>query len=282
MKLSAVTIWYNPDSSSVENILTYQNFVEKVYIVDNSAFSNKELSSKIKNAVYIPNLSNKGIASALNTGCAMAFEDGFEWTMTMDQDSAWEKCEIEKMCRFVENPPDSSIKSFAPMHRNSIKSVIGEAKRKIEKKISENLVFPDKVMTSGNIISLSAWKEIGGFNEKLFIDEVDHEFCYRLLEKGFKICEREDISMIHTLGNVKKTFFPRPCKHSGVRLFYIFRNMGYIKENFPLMYRKHGYRKYMVYAVIQKIIELKLKYIFFIAQGRRAHKKGFYGPYSKK
>ena len=58
------------------------------------------------------------------------------------------------------------------MHRNSVKSVIGEAKRKIEKKISENLVFPDKVMTSGNIISLSAWKEIGGFNEKQNIEVV--------------------------------------------------------------------------------------------------------------
>lgn len=279
MKLSAVTIWFNPDFSSIQNILTYQNFVEKVYIIDNSAFSNKELSSKIKNAVYVPNFSNKGIASALNTGCAMAFKDGFEWTMTMDQDSSWEKAEIKKMCLFVENTQNESIKSFAPVHRNYVKSVVGEAKCKIEKKVLENFLFPDKVMTSGNIISLFAWEKIGGFNEKLFIDEVDHEFCYRLLEKGFKICEAQNITMNHTLGNVKKTFLPRPCKHSGVRLFYIFRNMGYIKENFPVMYKKHGYRKYRVYAVIQKIMELKFKDLFFIAQGIKAHKKGIYGSY---
>jgi len=112
MRLSAVTIWYNPDSSAVENVLSYCVLMERVYIVDNSPTDNSRLSSKIKNAVYIPNLKNKGIASALNTGCAMASEDGFEWIMTMDQDSSWEKAEIEKMCRFVENPPDSSIKSL--------------------------------------------------------------------------------------------------------------------------------------------------------------------------
>ncbi len=281
MKISALAVWYNPDISAVENVLSYSALVEKVYIIDNSDSDNSHLAEKIPNSSYTPNFSNIGIAGALNAGCRNAMDDGFEWIMTMDQDSSWKASGLSRLLLDVENSSDPAIKSFAPVHRNGIKSVAGRLIQKIEKKPSERYVFQDRVMASGNVISLSAWEKVGKFNEPLFIDEVDHEFCYRLIKNGYKIRESQEIEMTHTLGSVKKTLLPRPCKHSGVRLFYIFRNMNYIRNNFPDMFKKHGYKKYMTLAFLQKTLELKFGDLSYISKGISACRKGIFGPYEE-
>lgn len=281
MKLAAIVIWYNPDQEAVDNILTYSSLFYKIFVVDNSKGNNELLLNKMQNCIYIPNLKNEGIAKALNTGCLKAKQEDFDWVMTMDQDSSWDSDQLEKFISLLDTTNDSLIKSYAPVHRNSLRSVAGDIKYKTEQKSNESFIFQDKVMTSGNIINLSAWQEVDGFNEKLFIDEVDHEFCYKLIKKGFKIYEDQTVIMSHTLGHVKKTILPRPCKHSGVRLFYIFRNMNYIKENFPEMFKKHGYKKYMFYAIIQKHLEFNFKDLKFIHLGIKAYKNNKYGPFEK-
>lgn len=277
--ISSVTIWYNPSSQDIESIKTYNSYFEKIYIIDNSSTNNCELAAQIENSVYVPNNNNLGIATALNIGCQKAMDDGFMWAMTMDQDSSWNKEVLEQYLSAICKNTDETIKSFAPKHRNELKSVVGDIKYKLEEKKEESILFPNKVMTSGNIINLLVWKKIGCFNESLFIDEVDHEFCYRLNHAGYKICEFQNIYMVHTLGHVQKTILPRPCKHSGVRLYYIFRNMSYIKKVFPQEFRAEHYKKYMFFAVLQKCMEFKLKDLRYIIQGIKDCKKNRFGKY---
>ena len=102
---------------------------------------------------------------------------------------------------------------------------------------------------------------------------------YRLNHAGYKICEFQNIYMVHTLGHVQKTILPRPCKHSGVRLYYIFRNMSYIKKVFPQEFKAEHYKKYMFFAVLQKCLELKLKDLRYIIQGIKDCKKNRFGKY---
>ena len=45
----------------------------------------------------------------------------------------------------------------------------------------------DMLMSSGMMIDLSKIKDIGFFKEEFFIDEVDLEFCYRAIKKGYKV-----------------------------------------------------------------------------------------------
>lgn len=277
--LSSVIIWYNPSFQDVNSIKSYNSLFEKIYIIDNSYENNKKLADQITNAIYISNNENLGIATALNIGCKKAMEDGFKWVMTMDQDSSWNKDVLEQYLSAVCSNTDDTIKSFAPKHRNEVKSLVGDIKYKLENNETNDVYFPVKVMTSGNIISLEAWNNIGFFNEKLFIDEVDHEFCYRLNHAGYKICEFQNIYMVHTLGHVKKTILPRPCKHSGVRLYYIFRNMLYIKEKFPEEFKKEKYKKYMIVAILQKIYEFKFKDLRYINRGIKAYKNKQFGKY---
>ena len=277
--LSATVIWFNPSLEDVEHILTYNNSFEKIYIIDNSENDNSVLAKKITNSVYVPNLSNIGIASALNIGCQKAFDENYEWIMTMDQDSSWSKENLEQFLNACKNVPDSEIKSFAPVHRNQLKSLVGDLKYKFEKSSEELFILRKKVMTSGNLINLKAWKMVGGFNEDLFIDEVDHEFCYKLIHNDFKICEFQNIYMIHTLGHVKRTILPRPCKHSGVRLYYIFRNMLYIKKHFPFEFKEEQYEKYMIVSVIQKFLEFKFSDLKYIRKSIKDFKHERFGKY---
>lgn len=282
MKLCAVVIWYNPDQLAVENILRYCKLCTQVYIVDNSDGDNSSLAKNIPNGKYFANLQNKGIAAALNDGCSFALADGFQWCMTMDQDSSWDEAVLTQFFSEIKKQQGGKQVSFAPTHTNEIKSLVGEVKYAVQGTCNTEVNFPDKVMTSGNVIDLAVWKAVGKFNEDLFIDEVDHEFCYRLWEHGYKICEFPQIFMKHTLGHVKRTFLPRPCKHSGVRLYYIFRNMLYVKTNFPKFYNRNGYGKYMVISYLQKILEGKWSDISFIRQGIKDAKRGRFGRYQLK
>jgi GT2 family glycosyltransferase len=42
-------------------------------------------------------------------------------------------------------------------------------------------------MSSGNLLNLAAFKQVGAYNESFFIDYVDHEYCLRLKKKRFSI-----------------------------------------------------------------------------------------------
>ena len=49
MRLSSVVIWYNPKETDVLNIKSYINYINKLYIIDNSKKNNKKLLENLKN-----------------------------------------------------------------------------------------------------------------------------------------------------------------------------------------------------------------------------------------
>lgn len=133
MKLCALVVWFNPEKleNPLERIRSYSSFVEKVYIVDNSEKDNSFLASKIENAIYIPLMKNTGIAHALNVGLKKAIADGFEWCITMDQDSVWEKEEIQKYIKIAEENKNE-YQNFSPAIRGKFyPSLLGIIKRKL-------------------------------------------------------------------------------------------------------------------------------------------------------
>lgn len=266
MKLSAVVVWYNPASLgkgvAEENILAYSSFVERVYVVDNSCEDNSLLCESIQNAVYIPLGKNRGIAIALNIGCHRALDDGFEWCMTMDQDSQWDVSELALYINKIKEKLScsSDIKSFAPAIRTSFAhSVLGDVKWWLLHSLGvrgETLPdeeFCDHVFCSGNVINLNSWESLGGFLGELFIDEVDHEFCYKLREEGWQILKLNSVHLDHVLGEPKKTFFP-VSNHRGERLYYIFRNMMYVNYLHPDFGKKYRYGKLIIMRVIANVI----------------------------
>lgn len=267
-KLSGIVVWYNPEKSDVENIDSYLGHIDKLYIVDNSHHDNQHLlkSQSIEGDIeYIPNGKNLGIATALNTGCQRAINDGYEWALTMDQDSSFLPGHLElfitEINKFSSSQNTSDIAIFAPS-------------RERDKKGDQ---FLTKVITSGNILSLEDYSKVGGFDDKLFIDEVDHDMCFRLLLNNKKIYKFFTPKLKHLVGNSKMHCFlfkkRNVMHHSAFRKYYIFRNRLIMMKRYPQYTKKlaRDNRRLIINTILfedDKMSKLKAMY-----QGFKDYKK---------
>ena len=243
MNLAAVVIWYNPQKvvNIVQKTSSYAHCI-RVYIIDNSPNDNSDLAYQIPGAIYIPQLKNIGIAAAQNIGCRKALEDGFEWVITMDQDSYFETGQFERYVQEADNYllSDEKAASFSVSIKDESEKILPLTtylKIKLKTYLKRNtfspppqtfntepIDHPKRVFASANIINLAVWEEIGCFDEGLFIDEVDYDFDIRLQMAGYYITRFNNVYLNHKLGNRKFTVFPKYSYHTGERLFFIIRN----------------------------------------------------------
>ncbi|MEB6378348.1 glycosyltransferase family 2 protein [Leclercia adecarboxylata] len=269
--LGCVVVWYNPSKKELNNIKSYYSHVDRIYIVDNSDSDNSGLLNSpdfsAEKIVYHPNLTNIGIASALNRGCLSAIKDGFEWIMTMDQDSTFPEHEITKFLYEFE----AKIKGYEDI------AIVAPRSSDLQ-----SHGFVEKVITSGNIVNLHAYQQVGGFDDELFIDEVDHDFCFKLIQANYKIFLLSNVRMAHSLGNSKIHNFIFNYKfhvmhHSPVRKYYIIRNRLIVRKRYPAYTRR--YIKDNIHLLISIILfeGNKVEKIINAARGYRDYKKNKLG-----
>lgn len=261
MRIAPVVVWFNPNEDAkkyIENIKTYSIFFEKVYIVDNSQSENAELAAKIENSAYLSNKNKGGIAGALNMGAKAAADSGFDWIMTMDQDSRFEPGVAKEYAEAAMEraEKEGEVASFTlvilnenrniPLNKLVRFKVLSPAKRLLLGKKGlppagyvgvakeKTATYSDCiVINSANIVSLDAWEEIGGYDEKLFIDGVDFDFSKRILLAGYKIVKFNWLGLVHRIGEKKKSLFRQSAAYSGLRLYYIFRNFKILAHKYP-------------------------------------------------
>ncbi|MFN2438727.1 MAG: hypothetical protein ABR503_05970, partial [Chitinophagaceae bacterium] len=90
MNIAGVVILYNPSNDVVSNINSYLPYINKLYVVDNSensALSMLQETGVAEKVIYIHDGENKGIAERLNQVVEISLAEGFDWLLTMDQDS---------------------------------------------------------------------------------------------------------------------------------------------------------------------------------------------------
>jgi len=280
-KIAAVVILYNPELSILENIKSYIDQVEKLYVVDNSEASNESLIQEIKSfskIEYIPNKYNIGIAAALNIGARKAIEKGFDYLLTMDQDS-------ETPPRMVANllncfSEDLKIALVSPL----IKHQTGRNIIQSTEKVCEQIYT---AWTSGNLLDLNIFKLSGGFKEELFIDYVDHEYCLRLNKMGYKIYRCNKTFLKHNLGKIEEInlIFRKvyPTNHSALRLYYRTRNRFYVKKIykniFPEFFKQDDKDFWKSFLKIILFEKKRIKKIKFMLQGYHDFRKNIFGKY---
>jgi len=270
IKICGVVVLYNPEKSILENIYSYINELEVLYIVDNSETKNNDLIlelKKINKCQYVDNEGNKGIANALNVGAKLAIENGADWLLTMDQDSKFEKDDLTKLIQKI----DDKIGIVSPLHVDN----------ELDSDPNKNFI----TMTSGNLLNLKIYKRVDGFEEKLFIDSVDTEYCLKLFQYGYKIIRVEKVVLNHNLGEINKyTFFGKKytsTNHNYVRRYYIIRNRLYIwnkYKNILPSFIKSDKKQFI--REIEKIIlfeEKKLLKLFYTFKGYMDYKKNKFG-----
>ena len=234
-KIAAVTVLYQPAPDVFQNILSYSKDVQLLVIVDNSPAPDHPLHLQLEalgHVTIIKFLDNKGIAAALNAGIQLTILKGFGSVLTMDQDSSFE--------------PGIAAAYFAQYaaltHPDSI-AVVGPNHEEVTSpKTTEACLSVDTVITSGSIVNTSIFTKLGKYNEDLFIDEVDHEYCYRAIVAGYQILQMPNILLNHNLGTTlfvgnasgKKTL--KRNVHSGIRLYYMVRNTAFIHKQYKKVF----------------------------------------------
>ncbi|HEX3072271.1 MAG TPA: glycosyltransferase family 2 protein [Ignavibacteriales bacterium] len=264
-ELACIVVFYNPDSKAAANITEYQKLFPYIVVVDNSDKDNSGLLPAGENIEYIFNGENFGIAKALNIGANAADNKSCKYILTLDQDS------------FL---PESSLKLLLKtvVERSGEKWGIISAFQNDGNYALENLKGVRElpaVITSGNILSMAAYKDAGPFEEKLFIDCVDFEYSFRLRKLGYKIFQNCGAELQHTLGTMEtRVLFGRKFSvthHAPIRYYYKTRNGLYVarkyKKEFP------EYRKQVINTIIADVFKIilfekkKLKKLGSIARG---------------
>lgn len=105
-------------------------------------------------------------------------------------------------------------------------------------------LYPSHVIASGMLMSREAWRVVGPFCEKLFIDWVDTEWCWRALANNMIIVQTPSVIISHELGYGQKIFAGRSVTiHNSFRNFYKIRNAIYLMlhSNYSFKYRYHAF-----------------------------------------
>lgn len=282
-KIAGVVVLYNPNESVIENVKSYAQQIDTLYVVDNSEEIPRgivEQIKKIKKVVYISNGDNFGVAKALNIGAEKSMEQGFDLLLTMDQDSKATPNMVSKMLECIKGKDMSSVGLISPFHLHKKTLKIPK-----EEPCQEVLT----VMTSGNLLSLNAYQKVGSFMEELFIDHVDHEYCLRLNLNGFRVIQANNAILYHCLGRIStcKLLFREInfVLHDPIRSYYKTRNGFYVANKYKKIYPEF-YRRFLKLFIkdIVKIFLLKndrLKNLRMIIRGYNDFRRGLLGSFGK-
>jgi len=267
MKLAGVVILYNPNTDVIKNIASYLFAIDRLYVYDNSSTLNSEIqnwcnqNSKI---ILLHDGENGGIAKRLNEASRLSINEGYDWLLTMDQDSYFDLKDLSNYLDCIKTQLNSKEIAMFGIEHEKNENGIG-----IQSCIIQEIEY---LITSGSIINLSVFEKTGGFDELLFIDEVDLEFCYKAQTKGFKIMKFPNIYLNHHLGTVSyfrsfKTgkMTPRTL-HSPLRVYYMIRNYFYVSKLYPNLFKEGSIirKKALVNRIKNNILYGKKKLLLFV------------------
>jgi rhamnosyltransferase len=226
--ICAIFTTYKPGSDIIQNVTAIAPQVEYVVVVDNG--SSAKATSLLREASaelgfnLIENGRNLGIATALNQGCQWAIEHQCSFLLLLDQDS-------EATGEIVAN----LLRAYRNVAGKTKIGLIGAKVIERDSGICPPLLLdrnghPTLTLTSGSLLPAPVFELCGPFEDALFIDYVDHEYCLRLRSLGYEILIADDAVLRHEVGfpRVHKLFWFWSCRcthHAPARRYYYSRNL---------------------------------------------------------
>ena len=289
--VAAVIITYNVENDFKERINKLKGKVDEIIVVDNGSKAEtinmlKELEKEVT-VIYLED--NKGIASALNKGIKYSIEKGYNWILTLDHDSIITDNMIKNMLTCYEglnNELKEKVAMLVPVHVEEKEYQNGSNIN--EEKDSNSYIEVLTEITSGALTKAEIYKNVGMYDEKLFIDLVDHDYCLSLNKKGFKIIQVNNATLIHNLGeSVKKSVLGLkmiPTNHSPLRRYYMSRNRHYIwdkyKEDFPSWVLTDKRRFITENLKIVLFEDNKIEKFKYIKRGIKDYRSNIFGKFN--
>ena len=242
-----------------KNIEVVCGQVGTVYIFDNGSYNAADIGQFVKNVkqinnniVFIQNGCNAGIAFALNSIMERAQDEQFEWVLTLDQDSVAPENIITIFMDYL----DQQVGIISPRIQdiNNLKHYNS----------CPDVMEVNQVITSGSLTNVAAWRAVHGFDNKMFIDGVDFDFCNRLRANNYRILKMNTVILYHEIGHITKRKFlcfnVTVKNHNSFRKYYIAKNLVYLD-------RKYHCKTFPITTI------LRVLKIFFVALLYESDKK---------
>lgn len=230
--LAAVIVAFQPKPQQLMQLLdALAESVGHVIVCDNGGAA--WVAGVRRNVVYVSMGGNVGVGAALNAGFRWAHRHGYAWVVTFDQDSAPQPGCLPRLTHVLRTEGET-VAAVAPMIRDArsqrLGPLVGEITawwRRPKLFLSDGVVAPlDHAITSGMVVRLDAWRQVGPFREDFFIDYIDIEWCVRARARGYRILGVGGAELLHELGE-RWLFLPggaRVAVHRPERVFYELRN----------------------------------------------------------
>lgn len=182
---------------------------------------------------------NRGIAKALNVGIQFAFDEGADFVVLSDQDSLPENEMVENLLRAYSDLSSLGVRvaavgpTFTDLHRAlAVPFQVQLPGQFFYGHQAPTLAAPHievlSLITSGSLIPVSIFRDVGLMREEFFIDKVDIEWCHRARSKGYLLFGTGWARMYQRLGEGKLKLWFFGWRHDSVysplRIYYQLRN----------------------------------------------------------
>jgi rhamnosyltransferase len=248
-KIVAGIVTFNPDATRLgENIDAISGQVEAVVVVDNGSSSTTGISPQ-PSVHVIENDANRGIAAALNQIVQWASDQHADAVVLLDQDSVLEDGTVVKLTRSLAEGVAIAAPQIAD--RN-----LGSDRPRDTRDVNY-------CITSGSLLAVDSWRQVDGYDDHMFIDFVDFDFCLRIREAGLRIVQVGDARILHEIGHAQRAGKRIAYNHSSFRLRHMAQDMVYYARKHrraPRELRVGGRGLLLTYAVLARKAAITLVY----------------------
>ncbi len=223
---------------------------------------------------------NLGLSAAYNAGIAKALEQGATHVLLLDQDSIVGSGMVAALLQGLmpsvatlsalnRSQPPITVGPWYVDELSGRRSVVLRSKRFMvgydpAPAVPVNPMPTEMLISSGSLIPVSAFVELGELDADLFIDHIDTDWALRVHRAGHWMAIIPQASMTHQLGDrVLRIWLGRQRLlpvHSPIRLYYTFRNSLW------LYVRPHGHWRWILFD-LKRLAAVTL--IHLLADGPR-------------
>ena len=235
----AVVVTYHPDATLLAAQLdALQAQADRIVVVDNATpgDSVRGLCVSHPQVELLSLTENLGLAAALNAGITRARETpGMTHVLLMDQDSVPEPGMVAALTAALDRQSQHTRVAAVGTRfldpREGVDAPFVRIRFPVNRQLHCNGACDelacDFLITSGSLIPLKVLDQVGDMDERLFIDNVDLEWCFRATSKGYALFGVCGARMLHHHGATRHRVpgVPRGVVvHTPRRLFYMMRN----------------------------------------------------------
>ncbi|SDI11402.1 rhamnosyltransferase [Paraburkholderia phenazinium] len=234
----AIIICFKPNHERLRGLIdAISGSVGRIVLFDNGGLDVAKLACTGAEKIQVESPGeNVGLATALNFACEYGAKNGYRFLISFDQDSTppAEMIPILERELLAYQAKNARAIAIGPQlvdvrdGKEMISPFVRFGKIGISKWSGDGTEPVSQLITSGCMVDLSVWGTENRFNDELFIDYVDNNWCWRMTRKKYLVLGTSRARMPHELSEeIKESSYISLNKYGWIRRYFQMRNGVY-------------------------------------------------------